>query len=149
MKRAGIKAMALIYGLIYGNFSVAGDASYLCKAISAYEVDSSGKLVPEKNMWAPALGKTGIPFSINRDSGEMIGSGFDTGGGWSVKVLNHGRRIKDETANSHAIVTSATWAETNYQVHNMHSVFVNEASPSDIKPFVIHDGAVIITGFCK
>lgn len=66
----------------------AGVNTYICKIYQAVEMSDEGQIIRHRGIWKSIIGSS---FTVNRDTGKMIGLPFATDG-WlgGVQVLNRG-----------------------------------------------------------
>lgn len=116
----------------------AAENTYTCKILEAIEMTDDGYMQKHKGMWKSTIGQT---FTVNRNTGEMIGHPFTTDG-WlgGTKVLNRGGN-----GNSYkAIVVSGG---PNISIKYIH---IAEYKEQLSKPFWgSGDDDVIFSGLCE
>lgn len=123
--------------LLFPLTSVAGESTYLCTIKQILELSNNGTMEKNVSIYEQFFDKQ---FSINRDTGEMVGLPFDTQSYKQVTVLDKG-----SNENSYkAIVTSHSpnmWVKY---------IYVAEHNFGKKKPFWGTDsGDKIFSGFCE
>ena len=139
MKNIYIKRFWIILALyLLSIIAQAGDNTYKCKILQAIEMTDNGLMKEPDGFWKRKIGET---FTINRNTGEMIGSPFSTES-WlgGVKILNPGGNGNSYMA---MVISGGPNISINY-------IYVAEYKEQLIKPFwgSGYDG-VIFSGLCE
>tara|TARA_B100000686_G_C16306317_1_gene721022 strand:- start:232 stop:639 length:408 start_codon:yes stop_codon:yes gene_type:complete len=127
----------IFLALISSGQSFAGYDGYICTILQIQKLDSSGKFVKE-TAWEFALGKQ---FTIDRDTGKIIGKGLSNELYSKIKVLQRG----DEKDSYKHIATNLSSAHVQVQY-----VYVREYAEGLEKPFwATDDNYRIYSGLCE
>lgn len=112
--------------------------TYVCKILDIVEMDDNGYMQQHIGMWKRRIGET---FTVNRNTGEMIGLPFSTDG-WlgGTNVLNRGGN-----GNSYKglVVSGGPNISIKY-------IYIAEYKKQPLKPFWGNgDYNVIFSGLCE
>lgn len=139
MKNSYITYIGAVLALCWIPTSTQADVnSYTCKILQAIEMTNDGHMQKHKGMWKSTIGKT---FTVNRNTGEMIGHPFSTEG-WlgGIKVLNRG-------GNGNSYKAMVISGAPNISIKYIH---IAEYSEPPYKPFWGNgDDDVIFSGLCE
>ena len=112
--------------------------AYICKILQIMEMGNDGTMQKHNGVWVSTLGKT---FSVNVNTGEMIGFPFTTDG-WlgGVKVLDRGGNVSSYKA---LVLSGGPFISARY-------IHIAEYKDAASKPFWGNgDDAVIFSGLCE
>jgi hypothetical protein len=114
-----------------------GQDTYLCTVSQVLELSDQGSMKEHAGIYKPIIGKT---FSINRDTGEMIGLPFDTRSYKEVTVLSRGN---DQNSYKAIVISHPPNIWVKY-------IYVAEIQKGDRKPFWgTEDGNKVFSGICE
>lgn len=118
------------------NPSYAGHNTYQCKIHQIQELTKEGKFIPHKGAYKNIVDEF---FTVNRESGEMIGFPFSTEGHRETSVLDRGNK---DSAYKAFVVSHPPNIWVKY-------IYIQEFEESSQKPFWgTADGYLIYSGIC-
>ena len=133
MKTIHISVFVFLVLLVSCQFSIAGNLTYECKVLHAYEPDEGSLRISN---WEKQF--KGSEFTVSRETGKIIGEVLTTLLADSTKVIHPGN-------NDYSFKTVAYFKE------QIQMLEIKEFSKGKEKPFVAMSigGAGIVTGLCK
>ena len=130
------KLLFIFLALISSGHSFAGKDGYICTILQIQELDSSGKFTKIEKAWGFALGNQ---FTIDRDTGKIIGKGLKNYYYPKIQVLQRGDKADSY---KHIAITPPSVS--------VQYVYVAEFEEGLKKPFwATEDHNKIVSGLCE
>ena len=132
-----MKNHLLVLSLLLPSAVMGGQSTYLCTVNQVLELSAKGIMEEHKGIYEVVVGQS---FSVNRDTGEMLGLPFETKSYREVKVFDRGsaQNAYKATVISHP---PNTWIQY---------IYITEFRGGDKKPFWGTEGGnMVFSGVCE
>ncbi len=116
----------------------AGESTYICEIKQIAELSDDGEIT-NKNIGDIYKSRAGNKFTIDRNSGDMIGHPFNTKSYKSINVLDKGSK---ENSFKSIVLSNPPNIWVMY-------IQVKEFSKSELKPFWGTEGGNLYSGLCE
>jgi len=131
-----MRHIILILSLFISFGALAGETTYICKIAQVLELSNNGELVKHNGVYKSLIGEK---FTIDRDSGDMIGLPFSTKSYKQITVLDKGSK---EMSYKSIVLSHPPNRWVMY-------IQVKEFTKGKLKPFWGTEGGNIFSGQCE